>query len=422
MLLTLSNAELTRILMALVLLLASGHGVGYAFQKFKLPRVVGEIVGGALLGPSLLGYVFPDLHHWLFEGFEAEGKVLSFLSWVGLVLLMFISGFEIQSNISRKERRSIGMILAGATALPSLLGWFAPQFYDFSPYIGPANNTLALTIIIAIAVAVTSIPVISRIFLDLNILQTQFAKVVLGAATIQDVILWVGLAIGTGLIQQTGISAYEIIVSIIVTLSFFVVALAVMPSLVNRATPLRLNLIFKSSASGYVLLICLLFSAIAALLDVNVVFGAFLAGIVVGRVPHPQFENVKHSIKDFSLAFFIPLYFAMVGLRLDVIQDFDLAFFLGFLLFSSACEIVGTLAGARYAGYDWYGSWNFAVAMNTRGGPGIVLATVAYDLGIINEVFFTSLVVIAIVTSLLAGLWFRIALTKKSGLAGIRTL
>jgi Kef-type K+ transport system membrane component KefB len=142
------------------------------------------------------------------------------------------------------------------------------------------------------------------------------------------------------------------------------------------------------------------------------VFGAFLAGIVVGAMPRDQFDKAKEHIKDISLAFFIPIYFAVIGLKLDLIYHFDFLFFLGFLLFATAVQAMGTLLALKLVKQDWLSSINIAVAMNARGGPGIVLATIAFDLGIINQTLFVTLILTALVTSLTAGAWFRYILSK----------
>ncbi|MEJ2557356.1 MAG: cation:proton antiporter, partial [Anaerolineae bacterium] len=393
-------------------LLISGHFFGYLFHRLTLPRVIGEIFGGLLLGPTVLGYFSPQAHHWIFNAFEAEGKLLSIVYWFGLVLLMFISGFELQKSFDKEDRKLISVTLLGATVIPFLAGWLAPSFYDFSPYLGSKSNMPALTLIIAIAVAVTSIPVISKIFLDLGIINTRFAKIILATATIQDVLLWVALAIATGLVNTDSFSLSKIVTTVSITIGFFGLALFVMPKLIRFSSNLRYNLLIKSSASGYVLLICFLFSAVANVLEVNIVFGAFLAGIVIGAMPRDQFGKAKEHIKDISLAFFIPIYFAIVGLKIDLIYHFDMLFFLRFLLFATAVAAIGTLTALKLAKQDWLSSFNISVAMNTRGGPGIVLATVAFDLGIINQTFFVTLVLIAIVTSLLAGYWFRSVISK----------
>jgi Kef-type K+ transport system membrane component KefB len=409
---TLSNFELTRFFFAITVLLVSSHFFGYLFYKYKLPRVIGEISGGFLLGPTVLGHLSPQIHNWLFNAFTEEGKLISIIYWFGLILLMFVSGFEIQKKFTGEDKKIIWAILFGSTLIPFWAGWIAPYIYDFSPYIGTQNNALALQIVIAIAVAVTSIPVISKIFIDLDVINSRFAKVILAAATVHDIILWIALAIATGLVSATAMSLSGIMSAVLVTIAFFVLALTVMPRVIKLGNVSKYNLLIKSSVAGYVLFICLLFSALASILNVNIVFGAFLAGIVIGLMPNEKFEKEKNHIKEIGLAFFIPVYFAIVGLKLDLIHSFEIGFFLWFLLFSSAFEIAGTMMAAKIIKKDWLSSFNLGVAMNTRGGPGIVLATVVFDVGIINETFFVTLVLAAIVTSLAAGCWFKCVLSK----------
>jgi Kef-type K+ transport system membrane component KefB len=408
---SLSNLELTRFFFAIVLLIFCANTFGYLFYRLKMPRVVGEIAGGLLLGPTVLGYFSPKLYSWLFSAFETEGRLISLFYWFGLVLLMFISGFDIQKTLNREDKKNIIYLVLGSTIIPFIAGWVVPSVYDFSPFLGEKNNLVALKLIIAIATAVTSIPVLTKIFIDLNIINTHFAKIVLSTATVHDVVLWIALAIATGLVSTQTPSLSGILSHVLITIVFFLFALLVMPRVLKFLNGSDWNFLMKSSSAGYVLFICFLFAAVASNLDVNVVFGAMLAGIVIGMAPK-QFENERMHIKEVSLAFFIPLYFAIVGLKLDLIRHFDPLFFIWFLLFTTAFQMLGTMTAARLLGRDWLSSLNLGMAMTDRGGPAIVLATIALELGIINETFFVTLVLIAITTSLSAGTWFKFILMK----------
>ncbi len=414
---SLSNVEITRIFFALALLLLCAHGLGYFFQRFKMPRVVGEIVAGILLGPTLLGALVPQGYSWIFNAFPEEGKLLAMVYWLGLVLLMFVSGFEIQKSLNRDDKKTVTAIFIGSTALPLLAGWLSPRFYDFSWLLGTAQNLNALYVIIALAAAVTSIPVISKIFMDLKIMDTRFAKIVLTTATTHDVLLYVMLAVATGLVSTTAATPGSVLTVVAITIAFFIGSLWLMPSVIGFITASRYNLLLKSSTSGYVLFVCFLFAAVASVLHVNVVFGALLAGMVLGILNDGRLESAKLHIKEVSMSLFTPLYFAIVGLQLNLIRYFDIPFFLGFLIFTSFFSIVGTMLALRLIKKDWFSSFNYGVAMSTRGGPGIVLASVALAAGIINETFFTTLVMIAIVTSLFAGCWFQFVLSRGSSLS-----
>lgn len=408
---SLTTPELTRIFLALVALLFSAHALGHLFQRIKLPRVVGEIAGGLLLGPTVLGFFAPNAHTWLFAAFEAEPKLISLFYWLGLVLLMFTSGFDLQKSLDRDDKRTILGLTLGSTIIPFAAGWLAPYFFDFSPYLGEKKNLLALQLIIAIATAVTSIPVLTKIFIDLKIIQTRFAKIVLSTATIHDLVLWVALAVATGLVSAGSSSVSSILSHLLLTVLFFAVALRVMPKAMNFLNRLEWNPLMRSSVVGYMLFVCFLFAAVASYLNVNVVFGAMLGGVVIGMSPG-QFVKEKIHIKEVSLAFFVPVYFAIVGLKLDLVRHFDPWFFCWFLLVTTAVQMLGTMVSARLLGKDMLSSLNFGVAMSDRGGPAIVLATVAFEYGIINETFFVSLVLIAVITSLMAGMWFRFILSK----------
>ena len=409
---SLSNLELTRFFIALVLLLLTAHLLGFLFYELKLPRVIGEILGGLLPGPTVLGYFSPETQNWVFGAFPSEGKLLSLISTFGLILLMLVSGFEIQRSFSREDRKIATAFLLGATLVPFIIGMLTPQLYNLSAYSGPNGNGISLAIIVGIGVSVTSIPVISKIFIDLRIINTRFAKIVLTIATIEDVIQFGALAVATGVGGSSIVTFNLVATTVLVTAGFFALALLALPRLILSTYNSRLDILIKTHPSRYALFLCFSLVAVASLLNVNIVFGAFLAGLAAGTLPEQSFAKAKSQIKAISFATFTPVYFAVVGLKLDLIHQFDPAFFLGFLLFSTALKGLGALAVGKLVRQTWRSSVNFAVVLNARGGPGIVLATVAFDLGLISETFFVALVLVAIVTSLIAGYWLRYVKAK----------
>ncbi len=407
-----SEFELSRMFIALLCLLGMAHACGYACERFCMPRVIGEITGGILLGPTLLGFFLPNVHDSIFRAFPAEEQVLSAFYWIGLTVLMFISGFRVQRRLDREDAYLIGTIILAATGLPFLAGWLAPRLFEFSPYAGSNGGVLPLTLVIAIAFSVTSIPVISKIFLDLKIIETRFARIVLAAATIQDLVLWVGLSIATGIAHGSGTEPGTLATTIFKTIVFIGLALVFGPRLLEWVTRMRFNLVRKASLTGYLFFICFLLVAVASLLSINLVFGALVAGMVVGAVPNDEFTAVKERISDISVALFVPIYFALVGLKIDLPSDLDIGFTLGFIAVSSAIEIGCVVIGVRLMGRNMLTSVNFGFAMNTRGGPGIVLASIALGAGIINETFYVTLVLAAVLTSLFSGMWFRWLLAR----------
>lgn len=422
----LSPDNLAILLVALSLLLCAAHGTGFVFKRLRQPPVVGEILGGLILGPTLLGVLSPSIQSAIFSDREPVVHALSALYHLGLLLLMFCSGLEMSAASSRHERKTIVGVTIAGTVLPLLLGFMALPLFNIDALMGAAQNSLAFVLVFGISIAVTSIPVISRVFMDLNIMDTSFARIVLACAVMGDVLLYVilsvALAVASGTAGNPGplattlglgdSTAAKIIYHIVAAAAFFVAALVLGPPLARRLSGLRYNVVKKSSPIAGLLVFMFLGATVAHFLGIAPMLGAFGAGVAVGRSMLPGKDAPSVVIKSFSSAFLIPIYFAIVGLRLDLLTSFDPLFFLVFLVV--ACVILGgcVYAGARATGESSIAAWNFAFAMNARGGPGIVVASVAYDNGIISEQFFISLVLLAVVTSLLAGSWLSFVLRR----------
>jgi Kef-type K+ transport system membrane component KefB len=420
-----SNNEIANVLLALSVLLASAHFIGYIFQRLRQPRLVGEILAGILVGPFVLGRIAPSIFADLF-GTSAEvsqvSVVLGFIYWFGLLLLMFISGSQVRRVLAQENRQETAWILGIGTPLPFFLVLFLGLFsiLPIEPLVGIAGQKTSALLILSIAVAVTSIPVISRIFYDLKILHTRFASLILGAALLEDIILWAVLAIATAIASAAKLAQQHVVSEISshvgATLIYIAVSLFLTPHFLRKFHVSRWNIFRKSSPLGYVILVLFLYTVVAALLEVNLVFAAFLAGFgVVGGMSgseRERFSKVLESIEHFSTSTFIPIYFTLVGYRLVFGTEFSLSMLLYFLAGSSLLALISVGLAAKLAGFRGLDIINIAITTNARGGPGIVLASVAYDTGIINAAFYTTLVLAAVLTSQAAGVWLRIVLSR----------
>lgn len=421
--------EFGHLCLSLCLLLVGVHVMRRLFQKIKQPPFIGEILVGVLLGPFVLGLFSSELTQKIFDGgsraqpLSEQSSVLSFMSWLGLLLLMFLSGSHAGQLIARENRRAITWLLSVGTPLPFLIAlWVgSSSWIPLSQLMGNAQNSTACLLVLAISVSVTSIPVISRIFSDLGILHTRFAQMILGTAVLEDILLWGILAVATGLVQVhepgSALILESISLPVIATLAYLAFGLFVGPMLLTWLHRQRWNLTFRSSPTAYLLSLCFLYVGLATLLDVNLVLAAFVAGFgVIGGAGGPErarFTEALQAIETVAFAVFIPLYFVMVGEKLVLGRDFSLDLFLMFLVASSALALASVGFAAWCSGFRGLDIANIAITTNARGGPGIVLATVAFDAGIINAAFYTSLVLTAIVTSQAAGLWLRYVLAKS---------
>lgn len=405
-----SNSALTQVIILLLLLVGLAQLLGWLFVQMRQPKVVGEILAGVVLGDALIGRI-PAAERFI-NSAQAQGHIFDFVYWLGLLLLMFFAGAETQQLFTREERREVGWLVIVGTGLPFVLGLaFAPWL--ISPSLaGPAGNRVSLTIILAVGVAVTSVPVVSKIFADLNILHTRFARLVLGVAVIEDLVLWLALAIATATAGKAVLHPREMSYHLAATVAFFVLGLTLVPRAIKRFNKSRYNVIARTSPTGYAIAVLLAYCAVAGLLHVSLVFAAFLAGFAVVHKKRRIFADALDSIGKVSFAFFIPVYFAIVGLKLDLIRGVALWMMLAFIVGSCAVKIFSVSLASRFAGFRGLDLFNLAITTNARGGPGIVLASVAYGAGIISSQFYTTLVVAAVLTSQIAGAWLDYVLRK----------
>ena len=348
-----SNSDLTSILFALLLLVGSAHLLGFLFVRLRQPRVAGEILVGIVLGPALLGRL-PFVSR-LMEPTHAQGNILNFLYWLGLLLLMFLSGAETRQLFSREERREVSWLVIVGTGIPFLLGLTLGPWLIRPQLAGPNGNRVSLIIILAVGVAVTSVPVISKIFADLKILHTRFARLVLGVAVLEDIVLWLALALATAIAGKTVFNARSVAYHLITTIGFFGLGLTIVPRIVKRINKSRFNIFAKQSPIAYALAVLLGYCVVAGALDVSVVFAAFLAGFAVVHKKRQLFSEALDAIGKVSFAFFIPLYFALVGLKLDLIKGFSLWMVAAFMIGSCVVKILSVGLAGRLRGIPWVG-------------------------------------------------------------------
>ena len=407
---TMTNFELTQVLVLLLLLVGLAQMLGWLFVKMRQPKVVGEILAGVVLGNALIGRL-PLAAHFL-QNAKNQGDILDFVYWLGLLLLMFLAGAEAQQLFTREERREVSWLTIVGTGLPFLLGLLLAPWLIRPSLAGPNGNRISLTIILAVGVAVTSVPVVSKIFADLKILHTRFARLVLGVAVLEDIVLWLALAVATAMAGKAVLHPRAMSFHLLATLAFFVLGLTIVPRAIKRFNKSRFNVLARHSPAGYAIAVLLAYCAVAGMLDVSLVFAAFLAGFAVVHKKRRLFADALDAIGKVSFAFFIPVYFAIVGLKLDLIRGVSLWMIVVFIVGTCVVKILSVSLAARFAGFRGLDLINLAITTNARGGPGIVLASVAFDAGIISSKFYTTLVVAAILTSQIAGAWLDYVLRK----------
>ena len=407
---TLSEHEIIATLIALALLLGSAFVVGSLMERVKAPRVVGEILGGLILGGTLLYHFFPELMGSIFMAYPEEGKVLNIFYQLGLIFLMFLSGYNTRLELDRSNGRVIFFVFFGATVLP-MLGAL-PFIRMFEPaFIGEMGNKISFGLVFTIGVAITSIPVISKIFFDMGIMNTRFSNTVLTVSTFQDLLLWILLNAATRIAAAGELRLVDMIGVVAITLGLFAVVKVISDHTKPREQHL-MPITFYSVSFVILLLVC----AGLYTVGINIMYAAFLVGYVVKAVAgvDARIKNAMDSLGNFAFSFFIPIYFALVGIQLNLLHNFSFLRFAIFFLIAFGLEGIGTFLMLQFTDLRDAVKVNFAVTMNARGGPGIVLATVAYSYKIISVEFFTVLILTTMLSSLIAGYWLRSQQKKDS--------
>lgn len=401
---TLSENEVFITFMALALLLAGAYVCGKLMETIHAPKVIGEIIGGMLFGGTFLYYFFPSLVEATFQAYPEEGKVLNLFYQLGLVFLMFSSGFNTCIDIDKRNLKIIGCVFTGATILP--MAGAVPFAKFFQKYfIGENSNYISFLLVFIIGVAITSIPVISKIFFDMGVMNTTFTNTVLTVSTFQDLCLWILLNIATRMATSGEIDLLDMLLVIIFTLGMFLAA-----KLVSDHLHSGYRRAIKATDFYTISFIALLLiSAILYHFGINIMYSAFLTGYIIKAVSQND-EDAKsrmEAVANFSFSLFVPIYFALVGIQLNLIHNFSLGRFALFFIIAFSLEAVGTIIMLLFTDLKKQVILNFAVTMNARGGPGIVLATVAYSYEIISIEFFTVLILTTMLSSLIAGYWLR---------------
>jgi Kef-type K+ transport system membrane component KefB len=397
----LSSAEVLNFLIIVSVILISSRLLGELFRKFKQPVVVGEILAGIIIGPSLLGSVFPDLFKQIFLSQPRAYGAFDGLANVGVIMLMFIAGTEVDIKQIRKQGKQAASISLMGLIFPFALGFFCIWFFHDYIFAVPETNRIIPALFFGTALSITALSVIVKVLMDLNIIRTKVGGLVLTAAMIDDFLGWVLFSIIIQMMNSKGSDAS--LTSILVVLVFVGFMMTAGRWLVNKVLGFAAK--YLAPPSGVItvgICLCMLGAVLTEYLGIRGIFGAFLVGVAVGDSEHFN-KNIEHLIQQFIVNILAPLFFASVGLRVNFVTNFDLSVVLIIVGIACVAKIVGAGIGSRMSGLNKNESLSIAFGMNARGSQEIVLGMLALQAKIIDERIFVGLVVMTMVTILIAG-------------------
>jgi Kef-type K+ transport system membrane component KefB len=398
----LSHADVVHLLMQLSIMLLLGRLLSEALRKFKQPAVIGEIIAGILLGPTILGMVKPEWFQVLYPVPSPTATVLTGFVQVAVIMLLFIAGLEVDLHIVWQQGKQALSTSFLGLIVPFSFGFIFPYFFPDFFGIADQHEKLTFALFMGTAMAITALPVIVRILMDLNLFKSKMGMLVVTSAMVDDLVGWLIFSVILGMIGKQG-DSFSILNTVLLTITFVAVMLTLGRGLLNRILPwINKKLAWPGGVLSISLALCFLGAAFTEYIGLHAIFGAFIIGVAFGDSKHFS-ERAKEIVHQFINNIFAPLFFVSIGLRVNFITNFDWALTSVILLIAFAGKIIGSGLGTRLGGFSWRESIAASFGMNARGAMEIILGLVALENGLINERVFVSLVIMALITSITSG-------------------
>jgi Kef-type K+ transport system membrane component KefB len=405
-----NHNDTINLLVAIAVMLLAGRLFGEFFRKLRMPLVVGELIAGVLLGPSLLGKYYPALNDIVFTSKGNVGLVLNGLATVSVVMLLFAAGMEVEFAIIRQQgKTAVKTSLLGLTTTLALAFYAGKMLY---PHAGVGSDELTFSLFFATAMAITALPVIARTLMDLNLFKTKIGMIIIAAAMFDDVLGWMLFSVVLGM-MHTGTTSYEFLHTLGYTLLYAVLMLTIGRFLFNRSLPwAQRNLSWPGGILAFSLGFAFLGAAFTEKIGIHAIFGAFIVGIAIGDSVHLT-EKTRDIIHQFITNIFAPFFFVSIGFKVDFLANFQWPLVLIVLAIAIGTKLLGSTMGALWGGLKFKQALAVGFGMNARGAMEIVLGLLALQAGLINEQLFVALVVMAVLTSILAGPMLKYLLTGE---------
>jgi Kef-type K+ transport system membrane component KefB len=406
-----SHNEIISLLTQLGIMLLAARLFAELARKVRQPAVVGEILAGILLGPTLLGTISPEWFEKIFH-LGQSSLVLDGFVQVAVVMLLFIAGLEVDLHIVWQQGRQALFTSFFGLVIPFAFGFAMPYFFGNYFTATDPKTQLAQALFMGISMAITALPVIVRILMDLNMFKSKIGMLVISSAMITDMAGWLVLSVVLTMLGRTGEMNW--FNTLWLTLGFTLIVLTVGRGLINRALPwVNKHMAWPGGLLSISLALCFLAAAFTEYIGIHAIFGAFIMGVALGDSEHLP-ERAKEIIHQFINNIFAPLFFVAIGLKVNFVANFDFGLTLIIIIIAFAGKIVGAGLGTRLGGFTWRESLAVGFGMNARGAIEIVLGLVALEYGLINETIFVSLVIMALVTSMSSGPLMKWVLKTKA--------
>lgn len=396
------NAEqLTVFLTGISIMLLLARLLGELFIKLKQPSIIGEILAGVILGPTVMGMLMPGFSSWLFPKTPEIQVAMDGIFSLAVVMLLLVSGLEVDLSVVIRQSKTAFLTSFMGIAFPFLLGFSLAYLYPDYFGINDERMRLIFALFMGTAMSISALPVIARTLMDLNLMRTETGLIILAAAMFGDLAGWIIFSLILSM-MGAGHEGMSFSDKILLILGFTVFMLLIGRKIVNKIFPyIQKYFVHPGGVLNFIFILGFLSAAFTEFVGVHAIFGAFIVGITIGDTAHLR-EKTREIVNQFVTNIFAPLFFVSIGLRVNLITNFDPLLVSIVIFIAFAGKVIGCGLGAYWGGMNRRDSLVIGFGMNSRGAMEIILGLLALQFGLIQEKVFVALVIMAVFTSLIS--------------------
>jgi len=409
----LDESQIFIFLIQLLVLLGLARGLGELFNRFGQPAITAEILVGVLLGPTLLGRLWPHGFAFLFPPEPAQWNMLETVAWFGILFFLLKIGIEMDMSSAWRQRGDALIISLTDVIVPMIIA-FVPCLFLAQRYMGESGQPMMFALFIATVSTISALPMTARVLQDLRLYRTDLGFLIMCALSMNDILGWIIFTLILGFMAQSGLSLPAVAIVLVSTLIFTVVCLTVGRGLCNRGLlwMQRKRLPEPGSSLTFVCLLGFVCGAITLKIGIHALFGFFIAGMMVGECAALS-EKTRNVIAQMVHAIFIPLFFASIGLKVDFLASFDWFLVAFIFLIGLGGRFAGAWLGTKMTRQSPANRLLISIAHTPGGEMQIVVGMLALEYGLITEPVFVAIVFGAIGSSMTLGPWMKYALKTR---------
>mgnify|MGYP001054515272 CR=1 FL=1 len=386
----------------IVLLLIVGRGLGELLERFGQPAVMGQLIGGILLGPSLFGWLWPSAQHMIFPSDPEQKSMIEAVSQLGILLLLLLTGMETDLRLVRRVGAACVSISASGIAVPFVCGFALAQFLPATLLPEPSERIVA-GLFLGTALSISSVKIVAIIIREMGFMRRDLGQIIVSSAIIEDTVGWLIMAVTFGIATNGSLQLMPLALTVLEVAAFMIFSFTIGRRIVFELIRWA-NDTFRSEFAviTVILIIMGVMAMTTNLIGVHTVLGAFVAGILVGESPILS-DHIEAQLRGVITALFMPVFFGMAGLSADltVLADPTLAFLtIGLVLIASVGKFAGAFIGGELAGMNRKEATAVGCAMNARGSTEVIVASIGLSMNILSHNLFTMIVTMAVLTTL----------------------